>query len=505
MHGRVKVRSSEEQDRARKKERDDKASAYKTVMAQIFNKRESGCLDDECLSLTREVLCVNPEIATLWNYRREIFVERQANMSDEEFSLLCCKELNLLESCLRVNPKAYCVWLSRQWILLHCPQADWVREKGLCDKLLNYDERNFHCWDHRRFVIQQSHCVSVNQELSFTYDKIASNFSNYSAWHYRSQLLPLVHPSSGSPSDDGGLVSGDALAKEHELAQNAFFTDPDDQSAWFYHRWLLGEVRCLDSVDMVYLQVSSQPKLVISFNQPLNVHQRLCITMDGEIVCEIVCEGEWPTTLYQTTLPTLPSTINISFDQQNISLSPRCLLTTVLLMQSLDPVKYSPLIQHMTSRLCQVDPLRKSYYTDLMSRFMLRQALRVSTHLTALDLSGMGLTRLEHTQYLLPYERLDLSGNALRCLPPTLICPALTRLILDDNHLVALPHIQAPLQHLSLTNNYIAELEAIKEALKSLLTLQVLCLQGNPLCSQGKPLLQDMLRAIVPGLVELTL
>ncbi len=95
---------------------------------------------------------------------------------------------------------------------------------------------------------------------------------------------------------------------------------------------------------MVYLQVSSQPKLVISFNQPLNVrapltlststlptqvHQRLCITMDGEIVCEIVCEGEWPTTLYQTTLPTLPSTINISFDQQNISLSPSKLVLCV--------------------------------------------------------------------------------------------------------------------------------------------------------------------------------
>ena len=51
--------------------------------------------------------------------------------------------------------------------------------------------------------------MSLEEEFAFTYDKIAANFSNYSAWHYRSKLLPLLHP---SPVKKGG-VAEEALLK----------------------------------------------------------------------------------------------------------------------------------------------------------------------------------------------------------------------------------------------------------------------------------------------------
>lgn len=57
---------------------------------------------------------------------------------------------------------------------------------------------------------------------------IYKNFSNYSAWHRRSTLLPLL------PHHEIILQVRDDL----DLIKSAYFTEPQDQSCWFYLRWL---------------------------------------------------------------------------------------------------------------------------------------------------------------------------------------------------------------------------------------------------------------------------
>ena len=64
--------------------------------------------------------------------------------------------------------------------------------------------------------------MSKLNELEFTYEKICSNFSNYSAWHYRSKLIEHLYKEN--------QIDLNIFKNELNLIEQALFTDPNDQS-----------------------------------------------------------------------------------------------------------------------------------------------------------------------------------------------------------------------------------------------------------------------------------
>jgi geranylgeranyl transferase type-2 subunit alpha len=69
--------------------------------------------------------------------------------------------------------------------------------------------------------------VSPEAELAYSHEKIQENFNNYSAFHHRSNFIK---------SQVDSLTT--ILPAEFSIVKNAVFTEPDDQSAWWYHQFL---------------------------------------------------------------------------------------------------------------------------------------------------------------------------------------------------------------------------------------------------------------------------
>jgi len=307
MHGRVKVRTTEEERERKKKEQVLKMRAYRAAMTRIQKKRSAGELDDELLGLTVQILQRNPDISTLWNIRRECVLTKIAQLEkatdvpaatavkgdvdkgdgdkvvEEKPSLaqlqqgIYLSELDLTEQCLMVNPKSYNSWHHRCWTLEQNPAADWHRELQLCNKYLKYDERNFHTWDYRRYVSAKA-AVPAEQELDFCTDKIKVNFSNYSSWHHRSLLLPLLYPNEHHDRP----MSEHKLKQELEMVLTAAFTDPNDSSAWFYQRWLLDSGAQLDQPATVAGFRCWPHKAQLALKKPCSELERIKVQLTSE-------------------------------------------------------------------------------------------------------------------------------------------------------------------------------------------------------------------------------
>ncbi|CAI9781256.1 unnamed protein product [Fraxinus pennsylvanica] len=210
------------------------------------NKEERG-YTKEALEISAKLLEVNPEHYTGWNYRKlavQHFLNHQSEIEVDSESIhsVLNEELKVVENALKKNFKSYGAWYHRKWVLSK-RHSSTDKELRLLGKFQKLDSRNFHAWNYRRFITMLKK-ISDEEELQYTTDMIYDNFSNYSAWHNRSVLLSHLFEKRGERQSHKESV----LEEEFEFVRNALFTDPDDQSGWFYHLWLLDQTACISSL-----------------------------------------------------------------------------------------------------------------------------------------------------------------------------------------------------------------------------------------------------------------
>ncbi|KAL6107536.1 rabggta [Pungitius sinensis] len=515
MHGRVKVKSTAQQEEEKRKEREKKLKIYVAARDACFSKRKEGVFDEAALQITQQLLSSNPDFGTLWNYRREILMHLETVKDEDEVQKIYEAELYFLESCLKVNPKSYGSWHHRGWVSTRLPRPDWARELGLCDRCLSLDDRNFHCWDYRRMVVKKSG-VPVDRELAFTDRLIGSNFSNYSSWHYRSTLLPLLHPESpeplpsprrppphtpppAPPQNHSHRVCEEQLLKEYELVQNAFFTDPNDQSAWFYYRWLLGRAEREETISCVLVS-REQETVTVAFSRPVNAQPGgLMLLLDGQpqrVQWRSVHPRFKHSPVWVCDLP--PGTISDVTNEHNLTvhwmerhahrdcalhtgrteswcrdsatdqelfrselsvektsvlqselqsckqlqelepLNKWCLLTIILLMRALDPLGYEKETLAHFQTLTEVDLMRSAYYSDLCSKFMMENTVLKMEYaeVRVFSISDKKLTMLCHLDQLLLVTHMNLSSNQLQRLPPQFSMLQCLEVLEAENNLI---------------------------------------------------------------------
>ncbi|KAI4337587.1 hypothetical protein L6164_015984 [Bauhinia variegata] len=224
-----------------------KAEKLRSLQSQFLANHHYRIYTKEALEISAKLLEINPESYTAWNYRKlavEHFLSQSHSDLDSVKSIFD-EELKVVENALRQNFKSYGAWHHRKWVLSK-EYSSIDKELRLLERFQKADPRNFHAWNYRRFVAELLK-RSDEDELKYTEDVIGANFSNYSAWHNRSILLSKLL----RERREGYCPKEKALSEEYEHVHNALFTDPDDQSGWFYHLWLLDQTTKTDAPVLV--------------------------------------------------------------------------------------------------------------------------------------------------------------------------------------------------------------------------------------------------------------
>ncbi|KAL3316092.1 hypothetical protein Ciccas_005263 [Cichlidogyrus casuarinus] len=548
MHGQVKVKLPLLIAKEAEKKKLELINEISIKLSKIFafcRSQSFPQFDQDIHGAISDILLKEASFLTLWNFRREMLLSLKLKDGVEQFEKFLKKDLILTYDALKNDPKSYGAWHHRQWVLKNFSAPNFSAEITVCDSALKLDERNFHCWDFRRFVVERGN-ISPLEETKFSDDLIETNFSNFSAWHYRGSLL-------------GKSLNKDQYLQELDLAHNAIFTDPNDQSPWVY-LWCLYSKNKPDP-RIIHISFDDSDRiLAISFDQVVDrsfLVSSHCFNKDGSAIKSIELNwiscmpSDWSSTWY-TFVPSseeystdiifkvtsndssviefnissnesphqIPfliteSLLNIELPSKSftkdlveneiqlinelLELEPNnkwALLTILKLAHFEDNSKLKPYVSEYLELLMKHDPQRCQYYQELKSELsFVAEINKFLAYANSTDsrpkisFSGLNLTNLLHLNWLSIVTELDFSKNALNILPDSISCLCLLkRLNLDDNlidNVTWLPRLRC-LEELSIKRNRINSKQALADALYTSKSIKLVDVTENPVCSSNE-------------------
>ncbi|KAH7107716.1 hypothetical protein BKA62DRAFT_684222 [Auriculariales sp. MPI-PUGE-AT-0066] len=248
MHGVKRTRDSAAVLAARREKEAAILKDYLELETEVLRRNRAREFTQDSFDLTTKLLKSSFEHYTTWNLRRRVLESTLfPDALPAQINELIGNELLFTSTALRQHPKVYWIWNHRRWCLERIPdctdgdqpaiwkEAAWKKELFVVEKMLDSDARNFHAWNYRRYVLASLPTPRPpSEELAYTRRKIEANHSNFSAWHQRSKVFTTIWQGKGP--DEIFKVK----AAEFDLVKTALFMNPDDQSGWLYHRWLIG-------------------------------------------------------------------------------------------------------------------------------------------------------------------------------------------------------------------------------------------------------------------------
>lgn len=121
MHGVKRSRLTPQAAEAKRLKEQSKIEGYLALEKDVLARKSAKEYSEEVLGKTTQLLDLNPEFYTIWNYRRSILLSLFPDLTGEEVVGHLTTDLRLTTVYLLVHPKVYWIWNHRKWCLESVP------------------------------------------------------------------------------------------------------------------------------------------------------------------------------------------------------------------------------------------------------------------------------------------------------------------------------------------------------------------------------------------------